>query len=61
MLAWHFFIQGNHVLIHTDHRALEQILQQRSLSSRQFRTLAALSGFDYDIKYVMGASNVIAD
>jgi hypothetical protein len=61
MLAWHFFTQGNHVLIHTHHRALEQILRQRSLSSRQFGALVAISSFKYDIKYVKGANNIVAD
>jgi hypothetical protein len=60
-LAWRFFTQGNHVTIHTDHRALEQILKQRTLSSRQFGALLALSNFDYDIKYIRGAKNVVAD
>jgi hypothetical protein len=61
MLAWRFFTQGNHVTIHTDHRALEQILKQRTLSSRQFGSLVALSSFDYDIRYIRGAKNVVAD
>ena len=61
MLAWRFFTQGFHVTVHTDHRSLEQILKQRSLSSRQFGALLALSSFDYDIKYIRGAKNVVAD
>jgi hypothetical protein len=61
MLAWRFFTQGYHVTVHTDHRSLEQILKQRTLSSRQFGALLALSNFDYDIKYIRGAKNVVAD
>ena len=61
MLAWRFFTQGKHVLVHTDHRALEEILRQKTLSSRQFGALIALGQFEYDIKYIKGAKNVVAD
>lgn len=61
MLAWRFYTQGYHVTVNTDHRALEQILKQKTLSSRQFGALLALSNFDYDIKYIRGAKNVVAD
>ena len=61
MLAWRFFTQGYHVTVHTDHRSLEQILKQKTLSSRQFGALVALANFNYDIKYIKGASNIVAD
>jgi hypothetical protein len=54
-------VQGRHVDIFTDHRTLERILKQRTLSSRQFNTLMDLNHFDYDIRYIPGAKNVIAD
>jgi hypothetical protein len=59
--SWRFFVQGKHVDIFTDHRALERILKQRTLSSRQFNTLMDLNHFDYDIRYIPGAKNVVAD
>jgi hypothetical protein len=59
--SWGFFVQGKHVDIFMDHRALERILKQRTLSSRQFNTLMDLNHFDYDIRYIPGAKNVVAD
>jgi hypothetical protein len=51
--SWRFFVHGKHVDIFTDHRALERILKQRTLSSRQFNTLMDLNHFDYDIRYIL--------
>jgi hypothetical protein len=61
MLAWRFFTEGNHVMVPIDHRALEQILKQKTLSSRQFGALFTLTNFDYDIKYIKGAKNIVGD
>jgi hypothetical protein len=59
--SWCFFMQGKHVDIFTDHHGLERILKQRTLSSRQFNTLIDLNHFNYDIRYIPGAKNVVAD
>jgi hypothetical protein len=59
--SWRFFVQGKNVDIFTDHHALERIVKQRSLFSRQFNTLMDLNHFDYDICYIQGAKNVVAD
>ena len=58
---WRFFVQGNHVTIYSDHRLLKRILKQRTLSSCQFATLTELGQFDYDIRYIKGARNIVAD
>jgi hypothetical protein len=58
--SWRFFMQGKHVDISMDHRALERILKQRTLSSHQFNTLMDLNHFDYNIRYIPGAKNVVA-
>jgi len=47
--SWQFFIQGKHVNIFTDHRALKCILKQRTLSSRQFNTLIDLNHYNTTI------------
>jgi hypothetical protein len=59
--SWRFFVQGKHIDIFTDHCALERILKQWTLSSHQFNTLMDLNHFDYDIRYIPGAKNVVAD
>lgn len=60
-LHWWFFAQGNHVMIHIDHQALEQILKQHTLSNRQFGALVSLSNFNNNGKYIQGACNIMVD
>ena len=45
----------------TNHRALEFFKTQRRLSNRQMRWMEYLSRFDFDIQYVKGVSNKVAD
>ena len=47
--------------IYTDHSALQHILKQPKLSSRQWRHLGLLQQHDYEIRYFPGASNIVAD
>jgi len=47
--------------IYTDHAALEHILGQNKLTSRQWRHLDKLEQHDYDVKYYPGVANVVAD
>ena len=45
----------------TDHKSLEFFKTQRKLSSRQSRWMEYLSRFDFDIRYVKGETNKVAD
>ena len=45
----------------TDHKALEFFKTQRKLSSRQSRWMEYLSWFDFNIRYVKGETNKVAD
>lgn len=47
--------------IFTDHKGLEWITSQTKLSPRQTRWLEALSEFDFEITYLPGTDNVLAD
>jgi transposase InsO family protein len=59
---WACYVHGRrHTTIYTDHAALQHILAQNKLSSRQWRHLDKLQQHDYDIKYFPGASNTVAD
>ena len=59
---WACYVHGRrHTTIYTDHAALQHILGQNKLSSRQWRHLNKLQQHDYDIKYFPGASNTVAD
>jgi RNase H-like domain found in reverse transcriptase/Reverse transcriptase (RNA-dependent DNA polymerase)/Integrase zinc binding domain len=61
LLKWEDKLIGHKIHVVTDHRALEFFKTQRRLSSRQMRWMEYLSRFDYDIQYVKGSSNKVAD
>jgi transposase InsO family protein len=59
---WACYVHGRrHTTIYTDHAALQHILSQNRLSSRQWRHLDKLQQHSYDVKYFPGAANVVAD
>jgi hypothetical protein len=61
LLKWEDKLLGNQINIVTDHRALKFFKTQRQLSSRQMRWMEYLSCFDFDIQYIKGTSNLVAD
>ena len=61
LLKWEDKLIGNRIHVVTDHRALEFFKTQRRLSHRQMRWMEYLSRFDFDIRYVKGNSNTVAD
>src|SRR6266436_9412464 len=61
LLKWEDKLLGNRIHNVTNHRALEFFKTQRRLSSRQMRWMEYLSRFDFDIQYVKGVTNKVAD
>lgn len=61
LLKWEDKLIGFRINIVTDHEALQFLQTQRRLSSRQMRWMEYLSRFNYDIHYVKGALNKVAD
>ena len=55
------FLMYRHFDIVTDHRPLVHIMTQDKLSWTQARWLDKLALFDFDIKYLPGKDNVVAD
>jgi len=45
----------------TDHKGLIHLLRQKSLSGRQARWCEKISEFDFEIDYIPGTENVVAD
>jgi hypothetical protein len=45
----------------TNHKGLEYLLNQQNLSGRQARWIEKISKFDFEVVYVAGSENVIAD
>ena len=52
---------GYHIHVVTDHKALEFFRMQTRLTSRQTRWMDYLARFDFDIRYVKGSLNKVAD
>ena len=45
----------------TDHKALEFFKMQKHLNNRQARWMKFLARFDFDIIYIKGETNLVAD
>nr|GEX26037.1 putative reverse transcriptase domain-containing protein [Tanacetum cinerariifolium] len=48
-------------VVYTDHKSLQQILDQKELNIRQRRWIKLLSDYDCEIHYHSGKANVVAD
>jgi len=56
-----YFVDGNHVNLFTDHKALIYLNNQPKLTAKQARWISFLNLFNYSIKYREGALNRVAD
>ncbi len=58
---WEDKLIGRRLHVITDHKALEFFKTQAYLSSRQWRWMNYMSKFDFDITYIKGEYNKVAD
>lgn len=58
---WRYYLHGTRFTVYTNHAALQRILLQKNLSTRQITYLELLHSFDFRIKYIPGARNAVAD
>ena len=61
LLKWEDKLVGYRIHVVTDHKALEFFKTQTHLTSRQTRWMDYLARFDFDIRYVKGSLNKVAD
>ena len=61
LLKWEDKLLGYCIHVVTDHKALEFFKMQSRLSSRQTRWMDYLARFDFDIRYIKGSLNKVAD
>jgi hypothetical protein len=61
LLKWEDKLLGYHIHVVTGHKALEFFKMQLRLSGRQMRWMEYLVRFDFDIRYVKGELNKVAD
>ena len=61
LTAWRHYLHGSKFTVRTDHKSLQFFQTQPMLSGRQARWKDVLANFDFDIEYVEGKANVVAD
>ena len=60
--TWRCYLEGRKTVVKTDHYALKYFKKQPNLTRRQTRWMEFLeSFFEYDIQYMPGKSNPVAD
>lgn len=61
VMKWRHYLLGRKFLIKTDHRSLHELVHQVIQTPEQHFYLAKLMGFQYEIVFRSGASNIVAD
>ena len=52
---------GNRFRVRTDHNNLRFFLEQKQLQERQQKWISKIQAYEFDIEYVKGKNNVVAD
>ena len=55
------YILGSHVIMHTDHAAINYLMEKKDAKPRSIGWVLFLQEFDCEIKDKKGSDNVIAD
>ena len=55
------YLVGSRFVVKTDHNSLKYFLDQKDLNERQQKWVSKIQAFDFDIEYVKGKRNVVAD
>jgi hypothetical protein len=55
------YLVGSRFVVKTDHNSLNYFLDQKDLSERKKKWVSKIQAFDFDIEYVKGKSNIVAD
>lgn len=58
---WRHYLSGRKFTVKTDHKSLQYFKTQPMLSGRQSRWKDVIANFDFDIEYIEGPSNSVAD
>ena len=58
---WRHYLIGRSFILKTDHQSLQYIFTQRDLNARQRRWSEYMSECDFNISYIKGKENVVAD
>jgi hypothetical protein len=55
------YLVGSKFMVKTDHNSLKYFLEQKDLSERQQKWVTKVQAFEFDIEYVKGKKNIVAD
>jgi hypothetical protein len=55
------YLVGNKFVVKTDHNRLKYFLEKKDLRERQQKWVTKVEAFDFDIEYVKGKKNIVAD
>ncbi|SCV74548.1 BQ2448_7577 [Microbotryum intermedium] len=58
---WRVNLMGVHFTVLMDHESLKYLKTQENLSKRQARWVKCLANYDFDITYIPGGENTVAD
>ena len=59
--SWRHYLYGTKFKVMTDHKSLQYFKTQPVLSGRQSRWKDVIANFDFDIEYIKGEANPVAD
>ena len=59
--SWRHYLYGRKFTVFTDHRSLQHFKTQPMLSGRQSRWKDVIANFNFDIVYIEGKTNTVAD
>lgn len=58
---WLFYLEGTYTIVYTDNKSLRYFDPSNDLSSRMTRWNAYMARLDYEIRYLPGTDNIVAD
>ena len=61
LIKFRQYLAGNKFVVKTDHNSLRYFLTLKDLNERQQKWVIKIQEFDFDIEYVKGKNNVVAD
>ena len=61
LMKFRQYLVGNKFVVKTYHNSLRYFLTQKDLNERQQKWVSKIQAFEFDIEYVKGKNNVVAD
>ena len=61
LIKFRKYLVGNKFVVKNDHNSLQYFLTQKDLDERKEKWVINIRSFDFDIEYVKGNNNMVAD